>query len=135
MTNGASMMNTMKLQSSIERRLAHLETAHGGHGAVLVFSDGSRRAITLKHPLDVLCSAMSLLAYYTPPGAGDEEDRGHQFPDVPKHHHQLIRMIGKASSIETDDDVFLENLLHPMCRGVVEDESSNGERKAPGSAR
>jgi hypothetical protein len=70
----------------------------------------STRAIHVREPLPLLLAAFSLLSYF-------ENDRFENpdgpLPDVSTRRQELVKLIGQASRIETDDKFF--QLIHGFC--------------------
>ena len=96
--------------SNLEQRVRQLEGRHGIDPVILHFPNGSTRAIHVREPLPLLLAAFSLLNYF-------ENDRFENpdgpFPDVSTRRQELVKLIGQASRIETDDNFF--HLIHGFC--------------------
>jgi len=115
---------------SLRRRIKSIERASPIADGVLVFPDGSTRAIRVGDPLGVMCDAMALCSW-----AGDgicegDETIPHrtewqQGPRPVSRHDGTIKLLGAAVDIETEDRFLIT--VQGMCEQAVETEAKRNK--------
>lgn len=89
---------------------------------ILHFADGSTSTIRVRQPLELFCSASTMLCYFAHKRHGDRYDSEPPGSEpavltVSQLHQDLIRLIGRAVSIEVDDRFLV--LIHGLWAEAV----------------
>lgn len=100
--------------NTFKTRLRILEEKSNLSDCVLVFPDGSARAIRVRDPLGVFCASMDRVSWDigSPEGYEDHgQRRVRPMPESP--HDALIDLIGSAIEVRSDD-IFLKGVVHQL---------------------
>ena|ERR1700676_3443249 len=108
---------------SLRRRIKSMERASPIADGVLVFPDGSTRAIRIADPLGVMCDAMSLCSWagegiYEGDSQIPHRTEWQLGPRPVSKHDATIALLALASSIETEDRFLLT--VQGMCEQAIE---------------
>jgi hypothetical protein len=123
---------------SLRRRIKSLERESPIADGVLVFSDGSTRAIRIADPLAVMCDAMTLSSWAGPGLCeGDsqipQQTEWQKGPRPVSKHDNTIALLARASSVESENR-FLHTVRSAAC-AAIEMERNKGNVHAPTQQR
>ena len=127
----------MRFSGTLKNRIANLEKKSSSCDAVLVFGDGSTRAVRIRDPLGILVAGMHRAAWHGPPVppsdapapglSPPDSDRG---PRPVSPHDEILDLMANAREIQPNDP-FLILILETAQQGERKEAFAEQRSRSP----